>query len=270
MSTTLSWRSMGTGEPLLLLHGLGTTSEDFAVLGPRLARDYRVLTVDLPGHGRSPSLAGIPSVQAVADALEADLDEQGLSEVHLLGSSLGGRLALELAGRNRASSVVAIAPSGMGMPQERTYQALLMSGARLALRALHPLIEPLSASRAGRAILLGGLRARPSRASPSEARAVQAGFAESAGFWRMLWWSVVADVPTGLERVDCPVILTQGTRDLLAGGQTPRFLLVVPGSRFQPLFRAGHAPLSDTPDELVRLVHEATRRSRTYHAIKEA
>ena len=151
----------------------------------------------------------------------------------------------------------------MGLPHERTYQTLLMGGARVVLRTLHPLIEPLSHSRPGRALLLSGFRARPTRASAPEARALQAGFAEAVGFWRMLLWSVVLDVPTGLDRVDCPVILAQGTRDLLSGGQTPRFLMNVPGSRFQPLLRSGHSPQSDSPDELVRLVHESTRRSET-------
>ena len=262
MDTTLSWRTFGTGEPLLLIHGIGTTSDDWAVLAPRLARTYRVLTVDLPGHGRSPALAGNPSVPAIADVLESDLDALGLTRVHLLGNSLGGRLALELAARQRALSVVALAPSGMGLPHERAYQTLLMGGARVLLRTLHPLIEPLSHSRPGRALLLSGLRARPTRASAPEARALQAGFAEAVGFWKMLWWAVAADVPTGLDRVDCPVILAQGTRDLLSGGQTPRYLINVPGSRFQPLLRSGHAPQSDSPDELVRLVAESTRRSR--------
>jgi pimeloyl-ACP methyl ester carboxylesterase len=263
VETTLSWRSIGTGEPLLLIHGLGTSSDDWAVLAPRLARTYRVLSVDLPGHGRSPALSGHPSVPAIADVLESDLDALGLSRVHLLGNSLGARLALELAGRQRALSAVALAPSGMGLPHERTYQTLLMGGARVVLRTLHPLIEPLSHSRPGRALLLSGFRARPTRASAPEARALQAGFAEAVGFWRMLLWSVVLDVPTGLDRVDCPVILAQGTRDLLSGGQTPRFLMNVPGSRFQPLLRSGHSPQSDSPDELVRLVHESTRRSET-------
>jgi pimeloyl-ACP methyl ester carboxylesterase len=263
VATTLSWQSFGTGEPLLLIHGLGTGSDDWAVLAPRLARTYRVLSVDLPGHGRSPALSEKPSVPALADVLEHDLDALGLDRVHVLGNSLGARLALELAARRRALSVVALAPSGMGLPHERTYQSLLMGGARVLLRTLHPLIEPLSHSRPGRALLLSGLRARPSRASGPEARALQAGFAEAAGFWQMLWWSVVMDVPTGLDRVDCPVVLAQGTRDLLSGGQTPRFLLNVPGSRFQPLLRSGHAPQSDSPDELVRLVHESIRRSGT-------
>jgi pimeloyl-ACP methyl ester carboxylesterase len=217
----------------------------------------------LPGHGESPRVRRRPSVGTLADIVASDLDQLGLDRVHILGNSLGGRLALELARRHRALSVVAVAPSGMGLPPERAYQALAMSGARVAFRALGPRIESLSGSNRGRRLLLGGLRARPARASDAEARAVQGGFAQSTGYWRMLWWAVMADVPVGLQRIDCPVVLAQGTRDLLSGGQTPRYLFAVPGSRFQPLPRAGHAPHSDFPDEIIRLVHEATSRSRT-------
>jgi pimeloyl-ACP methyl ester carboxylesterase len=249
---------------LVVLHGIGSTRDDFVALEPRLAAEFEVLSVDLPGHGKSAPLQVRPTVAALADVLESDLDRLGLNRVHLLGNSLGGRVALELARRHRARSVVAIAPSGMGSPAERVYQGLTLSVARVGLRRMRGLIAPLSESRAGRTLLLAGLRARPARASSAEAQAVQGGFAESTGFWRMLWWSVLVDVPTGMDDIDCPVVLAQGTRDLLSGGQTPRYRLLVPGSRFHPLKRAGHAPHSDSRDDIVRLVHEVTHASRPH------
>jgi hypothetical protein len=87
--------------------------------------------------------------------------------------------------------------------------------------------------------VLGGLRALPWLATEDEARSALAGFADSTDFWRLLWWAIMADLPTGLNRVRCPVTLAQGTVDLLAGGQTPRYLLTVPGARFASL--AGEA-----------------------------
>jgi pimeloyl-ACP methyl ester carboxylesterase len=101
-------------------------------------------------------------------------------------------------------------------------------------------------------------------ASQAEARAVRPGFADARDFWATLWLGVLTDVPIGLGQIDCLVVLAQGTADWISGGQTPRFLLAVPGSRFRPLFGAGHAPQSDVPDTIVRLVHEATGR-RTEH-----
>jgi pimeloyl-ACP methyl ester carboxylesterase len=136
----LYWDRAGSGEPLLLLHGIGSTHDDFAALRPRLDAEFDVLAPDLPGHGRSGALDGPSTIAAVADAVEADLDALGLDRVHVLGNSIGARLALELAVRRRARSVVAIAPSGLNTPAERLYQGAVIGTARLMLRALRPLI----------------------------------------------------------------------------------------------------------------------------------
>ena len=74
----------------------------------------------------------------------------------------------------------------------------------------------------------------------------------------MLWWGILADVPTGLDRIDCPVVLAQGTADLVAVGQTPRYVAAIAGARFVPLVGAGHAPHSDTPRAILALVRKAT------------
>ena len=88
---------------------------------------------------------------------------------------------------------------------------------------------------------------RYGRVTPGEARAMLGGFGESEGFWRLLFWGVLTDLPTGLRHVRCPVVLAQGTEDLISSAQTPRYLLAIPGSTFTPLLGAGHAPQSDAP-----------------------
>src|SRR5829696_5526261 len=104
MTPQLFWDCAGSGEPLLLLHGIGSTHDDFAALRPRLDAQYRVLAPDLPGHGRSPALPRRPTIAAVTDAITADLDELGVGRVHVLANSIGARVALELAVRGRARS----------------------------------------------------------------------------------------------------------------------------------------------------------------------
>jgi pimeloyl-ACP methyl ester carboxylesterase len=262
MTVQLFWDRAGYGEPLLLLHGIGTTRADFTALRPALDGQYEVLAPDLPGHGESEPLTGRPSIAAVVDALEADLDTLGLGRVHVLGSSLGARLALELAVRGRARSVVAISPPGLGLPPERVYQVAVMGTARVLMRAMRPFIEAAARFPAGRALLLTNLRSAPWLSSEAEARAMRAGFAHTPDFWQQLWWTVLADVPAGLDKIDCPVILAQGTVDVMASVQTPRYLAFIPRSRFQPLVGAGHAPQSDAPHAILRLVHEATTAAR--------
>ena len=257
----LSLTRSGSGEPLLLLHGIGSSRRDFAAVAPALAERFEVLAMDLPGSGASPHLDPRPTVAAIADAVERTLDAAGAGTVHVLGNSLGARVALELAVRGRARSVLAIAPSGLNSPPERAYQAGALALARVGLRCLEPLLEPLSGRRLARTALLAPLKASPWLASQEEALGARDGFAESRDFWRTLLWGLVLDVPHGLDRVACPVLLAQGTADWIASGQTVRYLPLVPGSRFRPLLAAGHAPQSDRPATIVRLLEQTAARA---------
>jgi pimeloyl-ACP methyl ester carboxylesterase len=261
MSTTLALTRSGSGEPLLLLHGMGSSRRDFTAVLPALRARFEVLNVDLPGIGQSPHLEQLPTVSALTDAVERTLDEEGVGRVHVLGNSLGARIALELAVRGRARSVVAIAPSGLNVPPERLFQGLGMGTARIVMRTLDPLIAPLSRSAVGRAALLAPLKTRPWSTSPEEAIGAREGFSGSRDFWRTVTWALLLDVPRGLDRIDCPVTLVQGTGDWIASGQTVRYLPLVPGSRFTPLLAAGHAPQSDRPATVARLVQETAARA---------
>jgi pimeloyl-ACP methyl ester carboxylesterase len=261
VTVSLSTTRTGSGEPLLLLHGMGSSRRDFTAVADLLAERFDVLNVDLPGVGRSPVLERRPTVAAITDAVERTLDAAGVGSVHVLGNSLGARVALELAVRGRARSVVAIAPSGLNVPRERAFQGTGMALARVVTRTTAPLVEPLSRSAPGRATLLAPLKARAWSTSPEEAIGAREGFADSRDFWRTLLWGLLLDVPRGLDRIDCPVTLVQGVADWVASGQTVRYLPLVPGSRFRPLLWAGHAPQSDRPRTIVRLVEEAARRA---------
>src|SRR4051812_49919868 len=101
MSSSLSRTRSGTGEPLVLLHGMGASRGDFAAVLPELSARFDVIDVDLPGTGGSAHLTRRPTVAALTDAVEATLEEEGVGRVHVLGNSLGARIAIELARRGR-------------------------------------------------------------------------------------------------------------------------------------------------------------------------
>ncbi len=249
--------SCAGAEPLVLLPGIGASRRNFARITPALSERFEVLSVDLPGHGGSPTTSVRPTVAVLADAVEAFLDERGIDRAHVLGDSLGGRVALELGQRRRTLSVVSISPNGLGLPPERLWQALVLTVARGLARALRPALPALARRRVARTLLLPEFQARPWASVEDDLHSLKEGFGEARDYWRVLLWASILDVPSGFDQVDCPVVLAQGVADLVAAGQTPRYLLLVPGSRFRLLPWAGHAPMSDVPDEVVRLVHEA-------------
>jgi pimeloyl-ACP methyl ester carboxylesterase len=105
----------GEGDPVVLLHGFtGHWRHWKPVLADLVAR-YEVIAPTLSGHRGGPPYASGSSLRKVADAgdsLEEHLDELGISTAHLVGNSMGGSLAIELAKRGRARSVVALSPGG--------------------------------------------------------------------------------------------------------------------------------------------------------------
>jgi len=94
---TLHYLVRGAGEPVLLIHGLGSSGADWAFQVPPLEGRFRVIIPDLPGCGHSaPPPAGF-SIEGLAEALWSMLDGLEMSRVNLVGFSLGGAVALEMA-----------------------------------------------------------------------------------------------------------------------------------------------------------------------------
>jgi len=90
-------KEAGQGPPLVMLHAAGTSGRIWWQHIPRLARRFRVLTIDLPGHGRSPRPKEPLSIEGMSAELYQTLQALNLSQVHLVGLSLGGMLAQMLA-----------------------------------------------------------------------------------------------------------------------------------------------------------------------------
>ena len=103
----------GSGEPLLLIHPFMLSHDVWSDVVPTLAEEYDVVAATLPGHWGGPHVRRRDvSLDVFADGLEELLDDLGWETCHVAGNSIGGWLALELARRGRARSVVAIAPAG--------------------------------------------------------------------------------------------------------------------------------------------------------------
>jgi pimeloyl-ACP methyl ester carboxylesterase len=253
----------GTGEPLVLIHGIGHTWRGWKPMLPHLERSFDVLAVDLPGFGRSPPLpAGTQSTpEALADAVEAAMVDVGFDRAVLCGNSLGGWIALELARRGHATSVVAISPAGLQHAREKGWGRNILLGMRWAARNL-PAPDPLLRSPLGPILFAGPVVARPWRLDPDEFAEVLRLFAEAPGFLDTLPHTFGGQ-PKGLNQIDVPVRILWGTRDLLLPPrQGRRFERLIPNAELRYLDGLGHTPMSDDPELLAELVATTSRAPR--------
>jgi len=123
----ISYLQAGTGEPVICIHGLGATKGSFLPTVAALADEYRVIALDLPGFGDSDKpIAAAYDAAYFADATVAFMDELGIERAHLIGNSMGGRVALELGFEHheRVNKIALLAPS-LAWLRERTWAAPL-------------------------------------------------------------------------------------------------------------------------------------------------
>jgi esterase len=127
MAVSLYHREAGEGPPVVLLHGLFGAGASLGALARDLQPHYRVLSVDLPSHGRSAWLHA-PSLPAMADALLDWMADAGVEGARLVGHSLGGKVAMEMVLRDsrRVEGLVVadIAPVAYPSRHEAVFQAL--------------------------------------------------------------------------------------------------------------------------------------------------
>ncbi|WP_445148090.1 alpha/beta fold hydrolase [Baekduia sp. Peel2402] len=115
----------GNGEPLVLLHGFTDTWRTWELVLPSLERRFDVLAPTLAGHAGGPRITDAVTADTLPDAVERAIDEAGWETAHLVGNSLGGFVALQLAARGRARSVTALAPAGGWARGEDSYKDTL-------------------------------------------------------------------------------------------------------------------------------------------------
>ena len=124
---TLSMLQAGTGEPIVALHGLGGTKISFLPTAAALADRFKVIALDLPGFGDSVKPLGAPyDARYFAKAVVALLDALELDRVHLVGNSMGGRVALEVGLRDpdRVERMVLLS-SSLAWRRERPWAGLV-------------------------------------------------------------------------------------------------------------------------------------------------
>jgi pimeloyl-ACP methyl ester carboxylesterase len=256
----LEHRRAGNGEPLVLIHGIGSCWQVWAPILPALEAKHDVLALSLPGYGKSAPVDGEPTVPRLVDAVEEAMDAVGFETAHVAGNSLGGWIASELAARGRARSAVALSPAGLWTRKELDYSVRLLKASRAGAKLIAPRVDLIARSALGRRLLFSQACARPERLDQESAAYQLRVFAESPSFDATLdWIDRGHEMPRGLERIECPFRVAWGSRDLiLPPRQGPRWERIVPGCELVPFPGLGHVPMVDDAELTARTVLEVT------------
>jgi pimeloyl-ACP methyl ester carboxylesterase len=254
----------GNGPPLLLLHGGGATWHTWDKVLPLLEAEHAVFAPTLPGHcgGEAIPPGSQVTVHSLTTAVERQLDRAGIERAHIAGNSLGGWIALELARRGRASSVVALSPGGAWRRPADIARALW--SLRVSYRLLDLLADRLDClilRPRGRRLLLRQMMYHGERMTPTEVRDGLRASLDCPGLLPLLGTVMRGQLEPLPDLPDCPIRIAWGEKDRLV--PLDRFaqplLQRVPQAELVILPGVGHVPMGDDRELVARTILEVTR-----------
>ncbi len=254
----------------MLLHGFTAAWGIWHPILADLVARYEVIAPTLPGHHGGPSY---PIDQPItfehsANAVESLLDELGVGAAHFVGNSMGGGIALELAKRGRARSVVALAPAAgwsRGDGEGPRIGNLFAKQIKM-LKRTHAWSERIMRRPGTRRLAFREIMRHGELVSPADAAEISRAALHCSISQRVIQ-ALLADEAEltirDLDRIACPVLLA-----------TPQFDRILPGSRHAPRYRreirgvkaielsdCGHVPVWDNTKLVTKLIVEQVDRN---------
>jgi pimeloyl-ACP methyl ester carboxylesterase len=252
----------GEGEPLVLVHGFtGHWRHWKPVLADLVAR-YEVIAPTLSGHNGGPAYPsgmGLEKVADAGDSLECHLNELGVGTAHFVGNSMGGSLAIELAKRGRARSVIAFSPGGgweLGGPEPERIARFFARQMRM-VRVSRKQIPRLMGRPSARKLALRDIMRHGELIAPADAVDLSLD---------PLACTVVSDVLASLhagrahvedlDQVAAPTLIAWAELDRILPLATcsARFTREIPDAEFRVLPRVGHVPMWDDTRLVVKTI----------------
>lgn len=244
----------GSGEPLVLVHGIGHRRQAWDPVIPLLARHREVIAIDLPGFGQSP---GLPvgtryDLETTMTNFAVAFADLGLERPHVAGNSMGGALALELGARGLVASVTALSPAGFWSPTERAYAIALLGYLHMSAQVPDTVLRRFARTPALRLRTMQALHAHPERITEQrfldDARALRdaVGFRRTAAYGRTYACRAVPTCPTTIAWGDRDRVLPHRQADI-ARRRLPRAVQV-------SLTGCGHVPMIDDPQLVAQVL----------------
>ena len=244
----LTFEEFGTGDAILLIHGLGGTGNVWGPQATLLARYFRVIVPDLRGAGRSVGPGEISVATLVGDVLEL-LDRLDVKLLHVVGHSFGSVVAQHLTvqqpQRVRSLGLVGPirAPSEMTVKALRDRAALARKEGLIGIANTTVQVGTSAATKAARPEVVAFVRELVMRQDPAR-------YAETCE-------ALAAVQPAALETITCPTLVVTGDEDAISPPAAAKAIAdAIPGSRYVILPRCGHwIPLEQAADLTAALMN---------------
>ncbi|MBF6193034.1 alpha/beta hydrolase [Nocardia beijingensis] len=260
---------VGSGDPLLLLHGFMMSPHCWEQTAARLSTHCEVFAPAFAGHwGGAPTGGPSVDVQSLADRICEQLDELGWRTCHIAGNSLGGLVGVELARRGRARTLTLIAPAGGWHAPSLTQWRI-----NLKFLSLIPLVQigkrmggfAIGNPLAQRVALLA-LSKQAAAVSRRDAAAALAAALHCPAMVPMILGAMRAPAQADLSTLRTPVRLLLSEYDRVIPNRVyaRRYLKELPESADRILVNGvGHVPMLEAPDRIATLIAEHVYASRT-------
>jgi pimeloyl-ACP methyl ester carboxylesterase len=257
----LAYEVHGSGEPLVLIHGIGHRRQGWDPIVPLLQDDFQVITIDLPGFGESGPLVMRRghAREAIRAELTATMEFLGIENAHVVGNSLGGLIALEIAADGRARSVTALSPAGFWDGEiDFAYINLLFNSVMTVAGFSRPIAKPILSTALGRRVLLSWLNSRPQNITPKAAYGDYKALVSAAPNVRRL----LAEHYKFEGTIDVPVTVAWAEKDrVLLPYQARRAARLLPHGEHIVMDGVGHVPMWDDPEQVADVIRETAARA---------
>jgi pimeloyl-ACP methyl ester carboxylesterase len=249
----------GSGSPLVCIHGFTDTWRTWELVLPALERHHDVLAPTLAGHAGGPPLNLAVTSTFLAEAVERAMDAAGFATAHVVGNSLGGHVALQLAARGRAESVVALAPAGGWAQGDESYKDALAYFPPMieACKGAAPYVDQILATPEGRRRATQFITTNYEHIPAELIAHITLGVANCRGAIALLKYAIREGWPLDAERIECPVRVVWGTADQVLPwpSSAARFRHDwLPQADWVELEGIGHCPQLDVPLETAQLI----------------
>ncbi|NHJ49687.1 MAG: alpha/beta hydrolase [Asgard group archaeon] len=245
----INYEIFGTGDPLLLIHGLGSNAQDWEPQISSFSKNYRVIAVDLRGHGESDKPKGPYNIRQFADDCKQLLTELNINRVHILGLSLGCAVGYELAihypelihsfiGVNMGPSVGSKSLKGT-LAGIKRLMIVVFLGMRYMAKTIAKAVFPNPNQADLRQLLTESIAKNKKRPYISSLLALKG-------------WSIVDELPS----IQCPTLIVASELDYSSIESKQVAVDAIPNAELQVVKGARHVLPVEKPDSFNKIVHD--------------